>query len=373
MMPRCPSPPGSAASPAEPSGASRPTSPSSGGRPNRPAAPPAAAAAAVRAWASSGSTARATTATSSSWTCSVDSWAMSPMSASCSIRATRPYFSRPVRDVVRDHDAIVIGGGDLLVPWGLGDRYWLTDYLRRPVHVIGVGVPTWRPAKPQVVAALGDFLRHRNVRSITARDEESAAWIREHLRPRVEVASSADLVFALPLPAVERPAEPPDPRDRRPLAGRRRRLHGGPGAGRKGARPWLSTAHDRALDGRRPRPRRAGARRARPRRRRAGRVGRSRGAHAGHRGVHDARQPQVPRHGRGGELRHPVDLDEHDRQEPQPPVAARPSGPAVRVRRSEPPRAPDPAAGPSTSRCATRWPAQATASLAELRERLLAG
>ncbi len=70
-------------------------------------------------------------------------------------------------------------------------------------------MPTWRPAKPNVVAALGRFLRHRNVRSITARDEESAAWIREHLRPRVEVASSADLVFALPLPDVERPAEPP--------------------------------------------------------------------------------------------------------------------------------------------------------------------
>jgi polysaccharide pyruvyl transferase WcaK-like protein len=123
--------------------------------------------------------------------------------------ATRPYFGRPVRDVVREHDAIVIGGGDLVVPWGLGDRYWLSDYLRRPVHVIGVGVPTWRPAKPQVVAALGQFLRHRSVRSITARDQESAAWIREHLRPRVDVESSADLVFALPLPIVERPAAPP--------------------------------------------------------------------------------------------------------------------------------------------------------------------
>ena len=121
----------------------------------------------------------------------------------------RPYFDRPVRDIVRDHDAIVIGGGDLLIPWGLGDRYWLRDYLRRPIHVIGVGVPTWRPAKPRVVEALGDFLRHRNVRSITARDAESAAWIREHLRPRVEVTSSADLVFALPLPTVERPADPP--------------------------------------------------------------------------------------------------------------------------------------------------------------------
>lgn len=122
---------------------------------------------------------------------------------------TRPYFERPVRDVVRGYDAIVIGGGDLVIPWAPSDRYWLTDYLRRPLHVIGVGVPTWRPAKPKVVAALGDFLRHRNVRSITARDAESAAWIREHLRPRVEVASSADLVFALPLPPVERPTDPP--------------------------------------------------------------------------------------------------------------------------------------------------------------------
>lgn len=123
--------------------------------------------------------------------------------------ATRPYFERPVRDVVRGYDTIVIGGGDLVIPWAASDRYWLPDYLRRPVHVVGVGVPTWRPAKPAVVAALGAFLRHRNVRSITARDAESGAWIREHLRPRVDVASSADLVFALPLPAVERPTDPP--------------------------------------------------------------------------------------------------------------------------------------------------------------------
>jgi polysaccharide pyruvyl transferase WcaK-like protein len=122
---------------------------------------------------------------------------------------TRPYFHRPVRDVVRDHDAIVIGGGDLLVPWGLGDRYWLPDYLRRPVHIVGVGVPTWRPAKPAVIDELRGFVRHRNVRSIVVRDEESAAWIREHLRPRVEVETAADLVFALDLPPVDRQTDPP--------------------------------------------------------------------------------------------------------------------------------------------------------------------
>jgi polysaccharide pyruvyl transferase WcaK-like protein len=122
---------------------------------------------------------------------------------------TRPYFQRPVRDAVRAHDAVVIGGGDLLVPWGLGDRYWLPDYLRRPVHIVGIGVPTWRPAKPAVVEQLGQFVRHRNVRSIVARDEESAGWIRDNLRPRVDVETAADLVFALDLPSVDRPSDPP--------------------------------------------------------------------------------------------------------------------------------------------------------------------
>jgi polysaccharide pyruvyl transferase WcaK-like protein len=121
--------------------------------------------------------------------------------------ATRPYFQRPVRDAVRDHDALIIGGGDLLVPWGLGDRYWLPDYLRRPVHIVGVGVPTWRPSKPSVVEGLRRFVRHRNVRSIVARDEESAAWIRDHLDPRVEVETAADLVFALDLPVIERSSD----------------------------------------------------------------------------------------------------------------------------------------------------------------------
>jgi len=122
---------------------------------------------------------------------------------------TRPYFQRPVRDVVRAHDAIIIGGGDLVVPWGLGDRYWLPDYLRRPVHIVGVGVPTWRPAKPAVIEELRRFVGHRNVRSIVVRDAESAVWIRDHLAPRVEVETAADLVFAIDLPVVERPIDPP--------------------------------------------------------------------------------------------------------------------------------------------------------------------
>lgn len=113
------------------------------------------------------------------------------------------------RAAVRAQDAIVIGGGDLIVPWQTNQRDWSPDYLRRPVHLIGVGVPTWREARPAAMRQLRRFVQHGSVRSITARDPESAAWIREHLAPRVPVEMAADLVFALSLPAAERPSGPP--------------------------------------------------------------------------------------------------------------------------------------------------------------------
>ncbi|MFP5342913.1 MAG: polysaccharide pyruvyl transferase family protein [Candidatus Limnocylindria bacterium] len=113
------------------------------------------------------------------------------------------------RAAVRAQDAIVIGGGDLVVPWHANLRDWSPDYLRRPVHIVGVGVPTWRDARPPAVRALRRFFRHGSVRSIVARDAESGAWIREHLEPRVPVETAADLVFALRLPEVARPAGRP--------------------------------------------------------------------------------------------------------------------------------------------------------------------
>lgn len=113
------------------------------------------------------------------------------------------------RAAVRAQDAIVIGGGDLVVPWHVGERDWSTDYLRRPVHIIGVGVPTWREARPRAVRTLRRFFQHGSVHSISARDVESSAWIREHLEPRVPVETAADLVFARSLPPAQRPPGAP--------------------------------------------------------------------------------------------------------------------------------------------------------------------
>src|SRR5215210_8078598 len=44
---------------------------------------------------------------------------------------------------VRASDAILIGGGDILNPWSMATPYWVRSYLRRPVFIAGVGVPTW--------------------------------------------------------------------------------------------------------------------------------------------------------------------------------------------------------------------------------------
>jgi len=113
-----------------------------------------------------------------------------------------PYFTRPVRKVVRGVDAIIIGGGDLVVPWKLSPLYWNKAYLDRPVYISGVGVAQLKTTEPSLanVRALQEFFRHRNVRYVSARDETSARWIEMHLAPRVPVVRAPDLVCSLTLP-----------------------------------------------------------------------------------------------------------------------------------------------------------------------------
>ena len=110
---------------------------------------------------------------------------------------------------IRDSDAIVIGGGDIVIPWSSASRYWERSYLRRPVFVAGVGVPTWRGPVPHVVDRLRSFFQHRSVRFVGVRDPESAAWVASNLQPAVPVLTAPDLVCGLTLPPVERPAGQP--------------------------------------------------------------------------------------------------------------------------------------------------------------------
>jgi polysaccharide pyruvyl transferase WcaK-like protein len=126
----------------------------------------------------------------------------------------RPLIAPPwvriptLRRGVLASDLVIIGAGDLLRPWEM-TRYWRPILLRRPVFVAGLGIPTWGGTAPDVVDALRRFFGHGNLRGIAARDESSAAWIRDNLHPKVPVRVTPDLVCSLDLPAVQRPADPP--------------------------------------------------------------------------------------------------------------------------------------------------------------------
>jgi len=111
----------------------------------------------------------------------------------------RPYFERPVADIADGLDAVLIGGGDLVLPDTVSSLYWNRAWLRRPVVVSGVGVALERPGREDVRPRMTNFLCHPSVRSIGMRDETSAAWVRG-LEPRVPVRSAPDLGFAAPLP-----------------------------------------------------------------------------------------------------------------------------------------------------------------------------
>lgn len=124
------------------------------------------------------------------------------------IGASAAHDRRSLRRRVLETDVVLIGGGDIVVPW-LRTRYWRKAFLRRPVFVAGVGVPTWRQPTAEGTETLRAFLTHPNVRSIGARDEPSAAWIRTALAPSAPVRVSPDLVCGLDLPPVDRPTDPP--------------------------------------------------------------------------------------------------------------------------------------------------------------------
>lgn len=113
----------------------------------------------------------------------------------------KPYFSRPVKDVVAEVDAIVIGGGDLIIPWAMSDLYWRDEYLSKPVFIVGVGVPTWGQTKPHIIEKYKKFLTHSSVKFINVRDAESTAWIRRNISSELEISNSADIVFSLKMPA----------------------------------------------------------------------------------------------------------------------------------------------------------------------------
>ena len=112
----------------------------------------------------------------------------------------RPFFLGDKAARVRRVDAVLIGGGDLVIPGYWNGLYFEEEYLEKPVFIHGVGVPrTGGDAK--VIDRLRAFVQHANLRYFNVRDVESRDWIEKHLKPRCEVEVSPDIVFGFDLPA----------------------------------------------------------------------------------------------------------------------------------------------------------------------------
>lgn len=97
-------------------------------------------------------------------------------------------------------DAIVIGGGDLLVPSRISWLYWCEQFLKKPVFIYGIGVPIWIGTDQTALEHYKKFLLHKNVKSLCLRDEASAQWIKKHINPRIEIDVYPDIALARAFP-----------------------------------------------------------------------------------------------------------------------------------------------------------------------------
>ncbi|GGU27538.1 polysaccharide pyruvyl transferase family protein [Nocardioides albus] len=124
---------------------------------------------------------------------------------------TKPYYDRPLAEIVDEVDAILIGGGDILQPWQADPRYFNHKMLAKPVFVVGIGVPIYRNTqiKPGIIEKHKRFLEHPNVRFIGVRDQPTADWILANISADLDILVAPDMVCSLELPPAEKPEGAP--------------------------------------------------------------------------------------------------------------------------------------------------------------------
>lgn len=123
---------------------------------------------------------------------------------------TKPYFSRRPHEKVAEVDAILLGGGDLIRPWAIDERYFHPAYLEKPIFMLGLGVPLRSGSQarnnvPHINKRYQEFFQHPNVRFVGVRDESSRSWVESNLQPSAPLISRSDIVCALTLPQVDKP------------------------------------------------------------------------------------------------------------------------------------------------------------------------
>jgi polysaccharide pyruvyl transferase WcaK-like protein len=117
---------------------------------------------------------------------------------------THPIYTEASYEKIKTLDAIIIGGGDLFIPKYFANNYFDDHFLQKPIYLHGVGVPLWIGEEAQVIARMAKFIGHPNIKKINVRDIESAEWVRSKLKPKVPIDFSADMVFSLDFPQVNR-------------------------------------------------------------------------------------------------------------------------------------------------------------------------
>lgn len=127
---------------------------------------------------------------------------------------TRPYYARPLPEIVGEVDAILIGGGDILQPWGRDPRYFNPAFLKKPCFVVGIGVPIYtgantKPPREDVIDSHRRFFHNPSLKRVGVRDDQAANWIRENLEPELPVHVAPDIVCTLDLPAAPKPEGAP--------------------------------------------------------------------------------------------------------------------------------------------------------------------
>ena len=124
----------------------------------------------------------------------------------------RPFYTggrEALQAKVDQVDAVLIGGGDLVIPTYWTDQYFEEPFLSKPIFMHGIGVPTWGGEDAKVVSRLKTFFQSDSIKHIHVRDVESKAWMEQKLAPKVEIVRSPDIVCALKLPEVQKNAESP--------------------------------------------------------------------------------------------------------------------------------------------------------------------
>lgn len=119
----------------------------------------------------------------------------------------KPYFSRPVKDIVKDVDAVLIGGGDLLNPINISPLYWNSAYLAKPTYIFGLGVPRQVKKVEHVLERYKTFLTHPNCKLVVARDQESYDWLAKNFPIEDKLRWFPDPVCSCELPAATPPEE----------------------------------------------------------------------------------------------------------------------------------------------------------------------